>query len=340
MKCTCGAELPDNAKFCGKCGHSVQVAVSAHCPRCNAEIRTGAGFCGKCGYQLTVQNCPFCGAGIQLGSKFCPNCGRTVRNAGLQSPKKLQWLEKIIDRGEKEIYGFIELVRNKFKHIVVKPDNFLGAEDNSYIHEGVIIDGKNPFQKDLPRYRKLLVIFAIIGICLICFGIFGNLMKNSLKQELRAELGEYRMIINVSDIWDFIANLVLGNEKGMRNIIQKYSGIIDLFSLEFSGEDITSFITPMLSEARSYMKQELGGGWFFLLVIVIGTLMLYPGIILTIVSGLLWFLSGGNQSDLKSSSLSIFYIGACCWVGLMIIMTIVGHISINSVDFSGIYDLF
>lgn len=49
MKCSCGAELPDEAIFCKKCGKQIR------CLSCKKELSPGAKFCGKCGAPLVQQ---------------------------------------------------------------------------------------------------------------------------------------------------------------------------------------------------------------------------------------------------------------------------------------------
>jgi hypothetical protein len=72
IRCTnCGNELRSDAKFCGRCGQTVQAAAAAGqppigqaatgqpatvqptlCPQCGRPVRPGAKFCGVCGQQL------------------------------------------------------------------------------------------------------------------------------------------------------------------------------------------------------------------------------------------------------------------------------------------------
>lgn len=57
--CECGVELPDNAKFCGKCGKATDVIVVGEpssdsgritaCTSCGAQVIENAKFCQKCG---------------------------------------------------------------------------------------------------------------------------------------------------------------------------------------------------------------------------------------------------------------------------------------------------
>ena len=58
--CSCGAELPVGAKFCGKCGRKIEAAPA---PPPNAATNT----------------CPGCGAALNPGTKFCARCGRQIQ---------------------------------------------------------------------------------------------------------------------------------------------------------------------------------------------------------------------------------------------------------------------
>lgn len=53
MRCTCGAEIARNAKFCGKCGKAAPVTTVKKCVRCGNKLIEGAMFCGKCGYPVS-----------------------------------------------------------------------------------------------------------------------------------------------------------------------------------------------------------------------------------------------------------------------------------------------
>jgi len=59
--CTCGAENPPHAKFCGKCGKKIDETEEHQektdtqervCPGCGASMSMDAKFCGKCGTKL------------------------------------------------------------------------------------------------------------------------------------------------------------------------------------------------------------------------------------------------------------------------------------------------
>lgn len=52
VKCNnCGAELPNDSRFCSECGQPVPQVKT--CPQCGAECPNDARFCMKCGYSFT-----------------------------------------------------------------------------------------------------------------------------------------------------------------------------------------------------------------------------------------------------------------------------------------------
>ena len=75
----CGAELPENAKFCLSCGEKIQKpdADSVVCPGCGKTVPKGK-FCFECGYKFTSNTCPKCGATLPEGAKFCLECGEKI----------------------------------------------------------------------------------------------------------------------------------------------------------------------------------------------------------------------------------------------------------------------
>lgn len=50
----CGNELPENAKFCNKCGTAVKIAENKTCLNCGNELPKGAAFCNICGAKCGV----------------------------------------------------------------------------------------------------------------------------------------------------------------------------------------------------------------------------------------------------------------------------------------------
>ncbi len=74
----CGAELPENAKFCLECGEKVVILKEDEmiCPSCGKPTPKGK-FCMECGTPL-VKKCPNCGQEIPSGGKFCLECGTKI----------------------------------------------------------------------------------------------------------------------------------------------------------------------------------------------------------------------------------------------------------------------
>lgn len=76
VKCPkCGAELPENAKFCLSCGEKIEKAEAGMviCPECGQQTPKGK-FCIHCGHKF-VSTCPNCRAEVPEGGKFCLECG-------------------------------------------------------------------------------------------------------------------------------------------------------------------------------------------------------------------------------------------------------------------------
>ncbi|OPY34557.1 MAG: Double zinc ribbon [Methanomassiliicoccales archaeon PtaU1.Bin124] len=104
MKCsTCGSEMPDHAKFCGKCGANLVVPIKPPqdvlCKQCGRRMGPGDKFCQACGnnnndppgnpwsqgqtpnpYQPSshsppTMNCPRCRSMLSPGQTVCATCG-------------------------------------------------------------------------------------------------------------------------------------------------------------------------------------------------------------------------------------------------------------------------
>ena len=78
-KCpSCGAEVPENAKFCLECGNKIEILAENEmiCPSCGAKTAKGK-FCSECGASL-VKKCPSCGVEVTPGAKFCVECGEKL----------------------------------------------------------------------------------------------------------------------------------------------------------------------------------------------------------------------------------------------------------------------
>ena len=72
----CGHENKDTAKFCVKCGKSLE----KHCPKCNAEVGEEEIYCPQCGTRLDGKvNCPKCNAENDGTAAFCELCGAPLK---------------------------------------------------------------------------------------------------------------------------------------------------------------------------------------------------------------------------------------------------------------------
>lgn len=74
VKCSCGATLDSNAKFCANCGKKVVAQTSSVCAKCGMSMPLNAKFCPNCGASAKLL-CPKCGHEVPQGTKFCPECG-------------------------------------------------------------------------------------------------------------------------------------------------------------------------------------------------------------------------------------------------------------------------
>ena len=76
-KCAkCGANLPQNAKFCLECGEKVVLEDMLVCPKCGKTVAKGK-FCPECGHKF-IAVCPQCGKDVPVGAKFCLDCGEKL----------------------------------------------------------------------------------------------------------------------------------------------------------------------------------------------------------------------------------------------------------------------
>lgn len=75
---SCGAKLPEGAKFCLQCGNKVEVLAANEviCPNCGKKTPNGK-FCMECGSPL-AKTCPKCGVEVPTGGKFCLECGEKL----------------------------------------------------------------------------------------------------------------------------------------------------------------------------------------------------------------------------------------------------------------------
>ncbi len=75
---SCGAIVPDGAKFCLECGSKIESVPEGMivCPGCGKTVVKGK-FCLECGHKFT-NSCPNCGKDVPDGAKFCLECGEKL----------------------------------------------------------------------------------------------------------------------------------------------------------------------------------------------------------------------------------------------------------------------
>ncbi|MFH2119330.1 MAG: zinc ribbon domain-containing protein [Pseudomonadota bacterium] len=89
MRCVqCGIENPKQAKFCKKCGASLEIRTL--CVHCDTENSGNSAFCIECGEKLvpgqkaakgTQRKCRNCGQFNKLDALLCAACGEAIIRA-------------------------------------------------------------------------------------------------------------------------------------------------------------------------------------------------------------------------------------------------------------------
>lgn len=100
---SCGAELPQTAKFCRRCGTRAPIAPRAThygttptCGYCGTGLLNEACFCHACGRSVGAASahepatgvCPSCGGDLDQGARVCRHCGWLVDTGSAASAKR------------------------------------------------------------------------------------------------------------------------------------------------------------------------------------------------------------------------------------------------------------
>ncbi|HPL64123.1 MAG TPA: SPFH domain-containing protein [Syntrophales bacterium] len=76
----CGAQVPEDSRFCSRCGH--QILVFGKCQGCGKNVPPQANFCPRCGRSVSAapgpEKCPHCGKENLPESSCCNNCGNKI----------------------------------------------------------------------------------------------------------------------------------------------------------------------------------------------------------------------------------------------------------------------
>jgi len=74
----CDAHLPEDARFCFKCG--TPAVIGQICSECSIDLPADARFCSRCGVEVKKQSrvCSKCDGKVPQGARFCLHCGEKV----------------------------------------------------------------------------------------------------------------------------------------------------------------------------------------------------------------------------------------------------------------------
>jgi predicted nucleic acid-binding Zn ribbon protein len=70
------SEITADASDAAVIGAVGTAKMRAACPKCGEAVAPDAKFCGSCGHKLDIQrHCTNCGAALAANAKFCGECG-------------------------------------------------------------------------------------------------------------------------------------------------------------------------------------------------------------------------------------------------------------------------
>lgn len=134
MKCiSCGCELPEGAKFCGKCG-AKQEKQKVFCMSCGAEIPDGMAFCMECGTKVG-----------ETGASSSSNTPKAPASASRASIDKHEhefdfinnMLDSVLKYKLEAIVKFLTGKKIAAKDILFKKHSFI--EGSNYIRDNNIV---------------------------------------------------------------------------------------------------------------------------------------------------------------------------------------------------------
>ena len=348
----CGSELKDDENICTNCWQPVegepvkQPTPVKTCKKCGATLKEGATFCGKCGEPVSVNNapkatavsvqpsttqsipqsppvniCKKCGTALKEGAGFCGKCGEPTRpstpildtkpscpSTPIQDVKPTRISTPINEpkpqTAEKSRPAFVEAVSQTVSDRIVDKD----------------------------RFKRILCIVLVIGICMTAFGLVGqamfSYMASSIKNEItKSSSGDdflVQAILNAtsSTAIDLVVGIIKNDATAINKVIKSIGSLVDdeygIASL------FGSFIGPeLISEGRKMLQKESGALWPLLLVMVYYKEVLTIGVIAAGGGAVLLYLLGFRKKDLDLLKRTPLYIAGIIGVGLSIIALIV-----------------
>lgn len=297
MKCECGAEVSAGARFCGKCGKLLPVYSKLFCGKCGVQLYPGAKFCGKCGTPCNpISRCTKCGKSFWGIGALCDTC----------------------------------------KAIKTHDSSWVGTIKEKTEPARMWADGK---VTDKKRAKQLIITALVVGLCIAFAGLAGKFTMGRISANMRnaeifsgmdSELGGLLNRSAGNAITNLIISMIKNDSSGFVSTINQISSIAgsmagDPYGMNGLGTILFgSFAQEAFAETRTQLIQQAGVYWPLLQAMAYYNELLTIGIIISLISAILWFLLDGKSSDVMTLNMvSVLYIGAG-WVVVVIIVTMMG----------------
>ena len=134
--CTnCGAQVDDNAKFCGVCGN--KMSVVSQVTKANEKVR-------KTVYDGSIHKCPNCGAGLASFVKNCPECGYELRGSdGVESVSNFAQRYAAVSSNDKKVdlirtFAIPNTKEDILEFVILASSNI---DTTAYTRDEVIVSG-------------------------------------------------------------------------------------------------------------------------------------------------------------------------------------------------------
>ena len=296
MKCTCGAEIPGGARFCGKCGKTV-AAPGQYCHNCGSLMYPGARFCGKCGTS-SVPVIPEVSAGRSAAApakSLRDAAGDKVRTLRDKTRPVRDWAEhRIVDRDRAKKILMIALVIGLC---------FLTAGFSGKICMGRVTES----------IRNTSLVSGL-----------GSDLDSLLNRSAQKEMTKLLIAMIRNDPSGFMktVNQLMSAAGSMAGDPYGMNGLV------------TMFISPIAEEAfadtRNQLIQEAGMYWPLLQAMAYYRELLTVGAIVAAAAAVLLFLMGGELRDIKKLRMQPAFFAGAGWAGLMAVFTVIGNMAIRN----------
>ena len=155
----------------------------ASCPSCGAQIPEGAKYCAKCGRAVAsfpvAKYCRFCGSRLTEGSMYCHNCGKEVQMYFDASQAR-----EADSNSEKGFLEHQQQMSNDFSMPSYSTDSVLYRDNKEYI-DSLISEG---------RLNMKIALYVASDVVLIESGIKDIDLAHDLEVVLRELILEYGLV--------------------------------------------------------------------------------------------------------------------------------------------------